>query len=668
MSDYPQCDAALQASQQAGDPWGYCTQLHCDETVNYGHQFCNCTGQFSNLKKNGVCPNGVGSLIPIADPGCYCCCSCFAYGTPIAVSQDQVKAVQDFVINDPVWVATDVSLKTWVQKPVLFSSGTGAHGKNRLIKIHFGDQTKGIRVQPEDFISPFVTPEQAQTYFDILSTPPNDFIDPDGFVNLMMVREANSGVIAKLLAVSPIVAEQIYATLELDANYLLVTGIQPFLMKDGTLKQAEKLVPGRDVLILQDGSTTPIVSLEVGMFEKGVHHIATSTQKATSLDGHLMLANGIVVGDYAAQISLRSKSGVLKDAHIDAPALGTQAYTDAYSHIVSTPFAAYVSADASADANTEVNVNIQAIEAFKQMHVDKSSSIPKHAIAYITKDQATELLYTAPIYPASEGTAEASVRYLFSLFSGFYPDINFYYDRNSILPNAYAFEEYDQKFVVLNLGWTLVEGVYFQGIAMTLAHLVAALYDRKDKSKKRNLTAQADYDIYPVFLSLFYLAPDAVKNYNLGLDQIKTVFGYIKKERDPIGRVSLDCRIDTMQNSIKGLPLPACAGGPPDPALEVLDATAAVIPDANYPVVTVSFNLPVDPATATSLGNYLFDPSAVAYAATVDPADNKKVNISAEIQPDTEYYVVATGVLSADQQPVIVGKNGAKFVLIGNAH
>lgn len=653
MSNWPECDAALAASQASGDSWGYCTVIHCDETISYGHQFCNCTGQFERLKIGGVCPNGAGSLIPIAVPGCYCCCSCFAYGTPIAVSQAVVKAVQDFVVNDPVWVATDVSLKKWVQKPVMFSSGTGAHGKNKLIKVHFGDQKTGITVRPEDFVSKFVTPEQADTYFKILSTPPNNFIGADGLVNLIMIRNANADVIGKLLAVPAVVSERIYHTLDADSSYLLVTAIQPFLMKDGTLKQAQKLVPGKDVLLLQDGSTTPIVSLEVGMFEKGVHHIATSAERATSLDGHLLLANGIVVGDYSLQISLANKNGLLKDAHVDAPVFGTRAYSEAYPHLSTTPFSAYASEKSEG----------QVADSFTLLKAGHSSDIPKHAIRYITKDQADELKYTAPMYPASQSVAEPSVRYLFRLFSGFYPDIIFYYDRNDVTPNAFAFEEYGQKFVVVNLGWTLVEGIYFHGIAMTIAHLVAALYDKETQPREFGLTAQADYDVYPVFLSIFFFAPDAVKNYNLALGQIKTVFGYIKKEREPVGRVSIDCRLNTLQNSINGLPLPHCAGGPPDPALAVLGASATHTEGADHSVVTITFNLPVDLATASAIGNYLFAPAVIVYAASVDELDPKKVNIIADIEAITEYYVVVTGVLSVDQQPVIVGENGANFVL-----
>jgi len=659
MSAFPQCDASLAAAQASGDPWGYCAVVHCDDYVSYEHQFCYCQGQFNRppyITPGGACINGAGSLIPIASPGCYCCCSCFAYDTPIAVTETTVRPVQDFAINDPVLVAEDASLQNWIQKPVLFSSGTGAHGKNKLIKIHFGDQTTGITLTPTSFVSGFVTEEQSASYYQILSTKPNDFIDQNGLVNLQMVKSSNVDAIAELLGTTVVVAQMIFDLLSADSNYLLATGIQPFLMKDKTLKQAHKLVPGVDVLVRDDGSTTPIISLEVGMFERGVHHIATSNEPAKSMDGHLMLANGIVVGDYSAQLSLASSTGALEDVHESAPTFGTKEYNDLHTHLaVATPFSAHAGAPAR-----------HKVDSFKAHNPDKSVFIPKGAFSFITKLQAEELLHHGPIFPASKSVAEPDVRYLFRLFGAFYPDITFFYDQNNMMPNVYAFNEYDRKFVVVTVGWTLVEGVYFQGIAMAIANVVNAL-NQTSVPAGVSPTGQADYDIYPDFLSLFYRPADAVKNYNLGLDQIKKVFGYIEKHKKQHGKLSLSCRIQTLEASIGGLPLPHCAGGPPDPALEVVEASAEISSTSEFPVVTVRFNLPVDPATATAVGNYLIDPSATAFSATIDDSDPNTVHLVAEILPDTEYLIVATGVLSVDKQPVILGKNSGKFVLKGSA-
>lgn len=654
MSAFPECDKSLARTQQwardNGYPvWGYCTTLHCDDNVSYNHQFCYCQGLFQP-PPGQQCQNGVGSLIPLTDKSCYCCCSCFAWDTPISISKDMVKAVQDFVINDPVWIAKDSSLTSWVQMPVKFSSGTGAVGQNKLIKLHFGDQTKGITLKPDSFESRFVSKEESQNFFKILSTAPNNYIDANGLVNLTLVKKANPDTIATLLATTYVVAKRIYDILKIDSNYLLVTGLQPFLMKNGSLKQAEKLVPGSDELVREDGTTTPIISLEVGMFDKGVHHIATSNQPATSLDGHLMVANGIVVGDYSTQLSLAGGGG-LSNEHSAAPVFGTKAYADKHVHLKATPF--------SAHAHTPV---LHQVDSFKPYHHSKALEIPAGAFKFVSSLQAEELLHNAPIFPASNNLAEPDVRYLFKMFGAFFPDITFYYDANNMMPNAYAFRQYGRTFVVVNCGWTLIEGIYIQGIAMTIAHLVAELNRENSVPTDVNPIGLADFNVYPIFLSIYYNAQQAAMMYNAALNQMKKVFSFIKKHRKT-KNISLDCRLKAFENSIGGLPLPNCAGGPPDPALELVKITAEKPAGAAHAIVSITFNLQVDPASAAAIGNYFFDPMATVFAASVDSKDSKKVNLEVDIKPKTEYYGVVTGVLSIRKQPMVTGKNGAKFTL-----
>lgn len=156
-----------------------------------------------------------------------------AYDTSIKTSNGALKAIQDFILSDLIWVAETPELTSWVQKPVLFSSGTGPGGKSQFINVGFGA----------------------------------------------------------------------YGT---DLKYILVSLAQPFLMPDKSLKQAQKLVPGKDLLVMEDGTTCPILLVEVGVFNKGAHHVATSLQPAGNLNGHLMLANGVVIGDYATMLNMRS--------------------------------------------------------------------------------------------------------------------------------------------------------------------------------------------------------------------------------------------------------------------------------------------------------------------------------------------------------------------------
>ena len=87
---------------------------------------------------------------------------------------------------------------------------------------------------------------------------------------------------------------------------LAVTMDQLFLMRDGKLKKASTLIPHSDQLIQADGTTVAIQSMSIETFYQGINDIATSGSPAKSLDGHLLLANGIVIGDYALQLGYRA--------------------------------------------------------------------------------------------------------------------------------------------------------------------------------------------------------------------------------------------------------------------------------------------------------------------------------------------------------------------------
>ena len=75
---------------------------------------------------------------------------------------------------------------------------------------------------------------------------------------------------------------------------------QPFLLPDRTLRRAGELVPGVDSLVEADGTPALVLAVEEAP-EGEAHHLATSRAPATSVDGHLVLANGVVAGDYALQ-------------------------------------------------------------------------------------------------------------------------------------------------------------------------------------------------------------------------------------------------------------------------------------------------------------------------------------------------------------------------------
>ncbi len=74
---------------------------------------------------------------------CYCCCSCFAWGTKIAVSGDEVKLIQNFQVGDPVRTASvepESGKLVWGENHVSFSSGTSPGGNgSTMLSIYFGN-------------------------------------------------------------------------------------------------------------------------------------------------------------------------------------------------------------------------------------------------------------------------------------------------------------------------------------------------------------------------------------------------------------------------------------------------------------------------------------------------------------------------------------------------
>jgi|GEM_PF-3843527 len=114
------------------------------------------------------------------------------------------------------------------------------------------------------------------------------------------------------------------------SDNLLVTRNQIFLMPNGKLNTADRLVPGKDSLVMYDGSQAPVTQITIGTFKKGVHHISTSITPAESPDGHLLSAKGVVVGDYSLQLAVNRPSFTQRymvDRWDTLPFIGTKEYS-----------------------------------------------------------------------------------------------------------------------------------------------------------------------------------------------------------------------------------------------------------------------------------------------------------------------------------------------------
>lgn len=567
---------------------------HCEDTEDYTHKVCKCQPPF---EVPGDCPYSANSPIPSYDNKgmCYCCCSCFAFGTLIAVDNSHYKAVEEFVPGDLVLAASvDPATQglSWKMMPVEFSQGTGDLAKQSLMVM--------VVFQPEGK----------------------------------------------------------------EEDYLIVTKNQLFYMPDGILKRADTLVPGLDVLLMADGSKAPVTGLSTGTFQKGVHHIATSLTPAASVDGHLINAKGVVCGDYALQISDIGRGDMAAEQAL--PVFGTKAYLERYSEYLTGDNFRAVSAGA-VGANKMLE---KPAGAFVHLTGKGESGIPDDAQYFFSKKQAYDIYNNpeATRQPPSSNVGVDMTNYLFKVYKGFYPDIHFNLDLENESINAYSFREHGLKIVEVAAGLIHLDAVQFESLAVIIAHEIGHLNGGEPLNPAGySCEGQADYVGVGAVIRTVWYGKFFGEIMEPALEQLAAIFDLIVPEIDRQGipgntcmHISTDCRMEAMTAAMRSMPLPECAGGPKKPFLEVTGAEA--VSDKE---VVVSFNAPVDKATAEEKKNYILKPYAPVTSAVVDEDEPAKVHLTVALEADTLYNLKVVNLLSADGHPLITSKSTATFEWLG---
>jgi hypothetical protein len=565
MADINQC----LKNAQAIDPNAVlCEQWICEQSSNAQNltKFCHCQAPYP---PQNPCPYGANTPVVVfktPNSTCFCCCSCFAYGTRLAVGADQFKAIETFTRKDTVLAAGEDL--DWKEYPVEFSSGvlpSLEHGKT-MLTVYYGEAGQ--------------------------------------------------------------------------ERSLVVTPDHVFLTEGKTLKRANLLVPGQDKLTTATGETVPVLATEIGGWYKGVHHIGTSADVATSVEGHLLNSEGIVSGDWSLQISTLPDTPETKSLL----EIGGREYADRHAHLGNNVFRAIVPG-ASID-----ELRPQGFKAYGS----EPLSIPEDAELFITRQQAKDIYDNWTHNPVSSTAGQDMAYYLMKLFRGFYPDIHFDLQWDEMLPNAYSFEQFGVKFVILAGGLVRTTGISYDSIALVLAHEVGHLIGGPPltDSKKYSCQGQADYAATSAVLrGVFYMDeyPNVVMK---GVDEIKSFFSHISPEHqggapdDTCNRISIECREEALLAGMMFAPLPACAGGPKVDFLTVLDAVAELLPVGVR--VTVAYSLPLDVASAQEAGNYTFSPSVEVVSATVNPEKADEVFLDVQLVQQTQYELTIKNVIAGD--------------------
>ncbi|MCD0474964.1 hypothetical protein LPB87_11230 [Flavobacterium sp. EDS] len=86
-----------------------------------------------------------------------------------------------------------------------------------------------------------------------------------------------------------------------DIPYLICDANLPFLLSTGKYTKASTLIPGQEI-VDKNGNPVLIESISIINHNGKGYNISTNAKWDNTPNGHLLLANGIVIGDFTLQV------------------------------------------------------------------------------------------------------------------------------------------------------------------------------------------------------------------------------------------------------------------------------------------------------------------------------------------------------------------------------
>lgn len=346
----------------------------------------------------------------------------------------------------------------------------------------------------------------------------------------------------------------------------VVTQSHPFLLYDSRKIVGAALLSPSDRLVDRNGKPVTIESIRWGTYEGSFWEIATSlTQPDANLSDHLIVAGGVVIGDFAVETFINyptSDAVPFGDAiRLDGPVVGSREWIAAYG--VPT-----VSADEV--ASIDVNGNRFIPASAQRIHV------PAHASDFFPEWQADWFLAVAPKRPYNDPYALELCEWLLDrVFRPVYPEVEFLFNWYSEEVNSHSWVDNGRKYVYLSGGLARMEAMDYDSVALAIAHELGHLYGKPDGSPS-GVTCEGEADFYGAAVGLrnVWFGEYYFKGTRQAIDQIKQVYGYLTApgeqgkryeantaRTDKQGRryPSNECRIETWEAGMSSPKKPACA-------------------------------------------------------------------------------------------------------------
>jgi len=160
------------------------------------------------------------------------------------------------------------------------------------------------------------------------------------------------------------------------SDHLFMLAVEP-----RELRRADRLTTD-DVLVAADGRPMPVLSVHIGDYLAGFHHVsATSKQPPDeSMDGHLLNTNGVVSADYTVQVMARRQdvAGFSMQKHADLPVIGSAEYVQRYGR---------GALQAPAEARPDTNIRTAGFNS-QDLETRNNLFVPAEAIALRIPDDA----------------------------------------------------------------------------------------------------------------------------------------------------------------------------------------------------------------------------------------------------------------------------------------
>ncbi len=355
--------------------------------------------------------------------------------------------------------------------------------------------------------------------------------------------------------------QMIYVTYGNPAQTIVCTLDHTFLQTGGKLIRANML-NATDTLLDPTGAPVNITKVELKNYVGGVWNIATSQDRPTSLDGHLINTQGVISGDYALQLFYDDlvEQGLTAAAREDT--VGTEGHRamaglPPRQSLPEKPLSAVLQ---SGSARHWSNPNVH-------MHLDHSFVVaapPTHQ-GYLTTAQAEEVRDKVPQRTFAEARHVPELtRWAFSAFAGFYPDVNFILDWPNANANIFALDLDGQKNVLVQGGLLRARAIDWEAITLLMAYSLSRFgEDPPTGADGMRCKPQCDYNVIAVLMNVFYpLYPNVIFE---AVNEMEALFKDIESKDDvasgECNPTTLDCRIDTYHKAMSMLPLPECASG-----------------------------------------------------------------------------------------------------------